>query len=58
MAYRLARRDEGHSCRWQGSGATEDELMANVAEHVKKKHAVKAPTDSIVDYVRSRARQS
>jgi len=29
-----------------------------VAEHVKKKHGVKMPTDTIVNYVKSKARQT
>lgn len=58
MAYRFAWKDEGHPCRWQGSGATEEELIAKVGAHVQKKHGVKTPTETIVNYVRAKARQS
>jgi predicted small metal-binding protein len=32
--------------------------MAKVADHVRKKHKVQIPTDTIVNFVRSKARQS
>jgi predicted small metal-binding protein len=31
--------------------------MAKVADHVRKKHGVKVPTETIVSYVRSKAKQ-
>ncbi len=58
MAYRFAGRDAEHACRWQGSGATEEELMAKVADHVKKKHNVQVTTGTIAAYVRGKVRQS
>jgi predicted small metal-binding protein len=33
-------------------------VVAKIAEHVRKKHGVKTPTDTIVNYVRSRMRQN
>ena len=32
--------------------------MAKVADHVRKKHNVQVPTNTIVNYVRSKAQQS
>lgn len=31
--------------------------MGKVADHVRKKHGVKVPTDTIVNYVKSKSRQ-
>ncbi len=31
--------------------------MSKVAEHVRKKHGVKVPTETIVGYIRSKAQQ-
>ncbi len=31
--------------------------MAKVADHVRKKHGVKVPTDTIVNYVKSKSKQ-
>jgi len=33
-------------------------LIAKVADHVIKKHRVKQPTETIVNYVKAKARQS
>ncbi len=44
----------GHTCRWQVSAVTEEELMAKVSEHVRKVHWVRTTTDTIAGYVRSR----
>ncbi len=39
------------------SADTEDELMAKVAEHVRKKHKVAVTTDTIGNFVRSKVRK-
>jgi predicted small metal-binding protein len=31
-------------------------VLAKIAEHIRKKHAVKTPTDTIVSYVRAKLR--
>jgi len=33
-------------------------LIAKVAEHVKKKHKVATPTDTIVNFVKTKVRQT
>lgn len=31
-------------------------MLAKIAEHIRQKHAVKTPTETIVNYVRSKLR--
>ena len=33
-------------------------MLAKIAEHVRHKHAVKTPTDTIVNYVRAKLRRT
>ena len=50
------RKDADHACRWRGRAGSEDELIAKVADHVRSKHAVHTPTETIVSFVRSNVR--
>ena len=38
---------------WQASADTEDELIAMVTEHVKRKHNVQVMTSTMANWVRS-----
>ena len=53
MSYRFAGKNGGHACRWQASANTEEELIAKVSEHVKKKHNVQMMTSTIANWVRA-----
>lgn len=58
MAYEFDCRTAGAAgCNWKARGATEDEVIAKVAEHARKKHKVKTVTDTIANYARSATRQ-
>jgi len=58
MAYEFGCRTAGSACDWKARGATEEEVLAKVAEHARKKHNVATATDTIVQYLRSTLRQS
>ena len=57
MAYEFGCTPAGSACRWTARGATEDEVLAKVAEHARRKHKVKEPTGTIMNYLRSTLRQ-
>jgi len=58
VAYEFSCRDAGaEGCNWKTRAATEDELVAKVAEHAQKRHKVKTVTATIANYARSAARQ-
>ncbi|MFN2504705.1 MAG: DUF1059 domain-containing protein [Acidimicrobiales bacterium] len=58
MAYEFDCRTAGaEGCSWKVRGATEDEVVAKVAEHARKKHKVKNVSDTIANYARANARQ-
>ncbi len=58
MAYEFDCRTAGAvGCNWKARGATEDEVIAKVAEHVRKKHKVKNVSDTIGNYARASLRQ-
>ena len=57
MAYEFGCPTAGSDCSWKVRGATEDDVMAKVAEHARKVHKVKAPTATIMNYLRSTLRQ-
>ena len=57
VAYEFDCRTAGaEGCSWKVRGASEEEVIAKVAEHAQKKHKVKV-TDTIVNYARSAIRQ-
>jgi predicted small metal-binding protein len=59
VAYEFDCRTAGATgCNFKARGATEDEVIAKVSEHVQKKHKVKNVTDTIGNYARSAIRQS
>lgn len=59
MAYELSCADVGAgSCKGAFVGATEDELIAQVAAHLKADHAVHTVSQTLVNLVRATARQS
>ena len=58
MAYEFGCRTAGSACDWKARGATEEEVLAKVAEHARKKHKVETATGTIVQYLRSTLRQS
>ncbi|MGH9186545.1 MAG: DUF1059 domain-containing protein [Acidimicrobiales bacterium] len=59
MSYQFTCRDAGHaSCRWKGSAGTEAELLAQIDQHVREKHAVKKTTDTIANYVKQKIRST
>ncbi|MCA1841770.1 MAG: DUF1059 domain-containing protein [Actinobacteria bacterium] len=58
MAYEFSCKDAGaEGCNWKTRAATEDELVAKIAEHAQKRHKVKNVTATIANYARSAARQ-
>jgi predicted small metal-binding protein len=58
VAYEFSCRDAGAAgCNWKTRAATEDELVAKVAQHAQKRHKVKNVTATIANYARSAARQ-
>jgi predicted small metal-binding protein len=58
VAYEFSCRTAGaEGCSWKTRAASEDELVAKVAEHARKVHKVKNVTDTIANYARSSARQ-
>lgn len=57
MAYEFGCTPAGSACSWKARGSTEDEVLAKVAEHARKVHKVKNPTDTIMNYLRSTLRQ-
>ena len=58
MAYEFGCSPAGSACNWKARGATEEEVMAKVAEHARTKHEVAAPTETIMRYLKSTLRQS
>ncbi len=59
MAYEFDCRTAGAAgCNWKARGASEEEVIAKVSEHVRKKHKVKNVSDTIANYARSSVRQS
>ncbi len=58
MAYEFSCRAAGaEGCGWKTRAASEDELVAKVAEHARKVHKVKNVSDTIANYARASARQ-
>ncbi len=57
MTYEFSCRDLDHVCGWKAKAATEDELVAKMAEHVKKVHDVKTVTDTIVNFAKLEIRR-
>lgn len=43
-------------CGFTARAATEEELMAKVSEHARKKHGVPAMTDTIASYLRNKSK--
>ena len=56
MAYEFGCPAAGSACRWTVRGATEEEVLAKVADHAARKHKVKQPTATIMNYLRSTLR--
>ncbi len=58
MAYEFSCRTAGaEGCNWKTRAATEDELVAKVAQHAQKVHKVKNVSATIANYARASARQ-
>ena len=57
MSYEFGCRPAGSACDWKARGATEEEVLAKVAEHARKKHKVQTGTATIMAYLRSTLRQ-
>ena len=57
MAYEFGCSPAGSACNWKAKGATEEEVLAKVAEHARTKHKVQTNTDTIVNYLKSTLRQ-
>jgi predicted small metal-binding protein len=57
MAYEFRCRDADHICGWKGRAATEEELLAKLADHVQRVHDVKTVTDTIVNYAKLKVRR-
>jgi predicted small metal-binding protein len=58
MAYEFSCKTAGAAgCNWKVRGATQDEVMAKVAQHAQKVHKVKKVSDTIASYARSTTRQ-
>lgn len=58
MAYEFGCAPAGSACNWKARGATEEEVLAKVAEHARKKHKVATETDTIMKYLKSTLRQT
>ncbi len=59
MAYEFDCRTAGAvGCNFKARGASEEEVIAKVTEHARKKHRVKNVSDTIANYARSAIRQS
>lgn len=39
------------SCNGRFTAGTEDELLRKVADHLREKHAVKTPSQTIMNYI-------
>lgn len=48
--------DAGAACRATFSASSKEELLRQVSEHLMKKHAVKTPTQTILNLVASLAK--
>jgi predicted small metal-binding protein len=58
VAYEFSCRAAGaEGCGFKTRAATEDELVAKVAQHAQKVHKVKNVTGTIAAYARANARQ-
>ncbi len=57
MAYEFGCPTAGSDCSWKVAGATEEAVMAKVADHARKVHKVKTPTGTIMSYLRSTLKQ-
>jgi predicted small metal-binding protein len=57
MAYEFGCKTAGSACNYKVRGANEEEVLAKVAEHARKKHKVATATDTIVSYLRATLRQ-
>ena len=58
MSYEFACRDNDHQCRWKGKAATEEELMASVAEHARRKHGVTETTATLANFLKTGIKQA
>lgn len=43
--------DAGASCRGHIRADNEDEFRAKLADHLKKKHKVEVPNETVIDYL-------
>jgi len=58
VAYEFSCKAAGaEGCGWKTRAASEDELVAKVAQHAQKVHKVKNVTATIANYARASARQ-
>lgn len=58
MAYQFSCRDAGHDlCGWKVKASTEEELVRQLADHVKRVHHLKTVPDTIVNYAKTKVRQ-
>lgn len=57
MAYEFRCSDNDHACRWKGRAPTEEQLLADIAEHARRKHGVKTTTDTLATFFRKGMRQ-
>lgn len=57
MAFEFGCKTAGSAYNWKARGATEDEVLARVVEHARKKHKVKTATGTIASYLKSTLRQ-
>jgi predicted small metal-binding protein len=58
MSYEFGCKTAGSACNWKARGATEEEVLSKVADHARKVHKVKNPTDTIMNYLRSTLHRS
>ncbi|HLF41632.1 MAG TPA: DUF1059 domain-containing protein [Acidimicrobiia bacterium] len=57
MAYKFACRDLDHICGWKTEAATEEQLLAQIADHVHNIHEVKTVTDTIVNFAKTKVKK-
>jgi predicted small metal-binding protein len=57
VAYEFGCSPARSASNWKARGATEEEVLAKVAEHAKTKHKVATGTDTIMNYLKSTLRQ-
>lgn len=57
MAFQFMLRDCTGTCRWQGTADTQEELMAVLADHVRRVHKVETISEAVTGVVKQKLRR-